>query len=196
MSMNHRYDARRVPAQVAWHMSCTIDRRACARSATSCMAATPTRHERTQCHRRGWLLERIGWGAMALVVAGAAVGAFGRGWLSETQAAAGETLTVKYSRLSRAHMPDELAVDWLPRDEEAVLWFARSYLDEFEVREIRPPPSAVVGSPDRIYYTFRTLSGTGRMNVRFTVQASRGGTLRGRLGTDDLEVVIRQFVFP
>lgn len=160
------------------------------------MAAIPTRHQRTQCHRRGWLLERSGWAAMAVVVAGAVAGVFGRGWLSETQAAAGEALTVRYSRLSRAHMPDELAVDWLPRDGEAVLWVARSYLDEFEVREIRPPPSAVAGSPDRIYYTFRAREPTARMNVRFTLQASRGGTLRGRLGTNDVEVAIRQLMFP
>jgi hypothetical protein len=133
---------------------------------------------------------------MAVVTAGAAAGAFGRGWLSETQAAAGEELTVRYSRLSRAHMPDELAVDWLPRDGEAVLWIARSYLDEFEVREIRPPPSAVVGSPERIYYTFGALDATARMNVRFTLQASQGGTLRGRLGTNDVEVAIRQLMFP
>jgi hypothetical protein len=160
------------------------------------MAAIPTRHQRTQCHRRGWMLERSGWVAMAVVVAGAVGGVFGRGLLSETEATVGEALTVRYSRLSRAHMPDELAVDWLPRDEEPVLWIARSYLDEFEVREIRPPPSAVAGSPDRIYYTFRALEPAARMNVRFTLQAARGGTLRGRLGTNDVEVAIRQLVFP
>jgi hypothetical protein len=160
------------------------------------MGATLTRYQRTQCYRRGWLLERIGWVAMAIVIAGAAGGVFGRGWFSETQAAAGDELTVRYSRLSRAHMPEELAVDWLPRDGEAALWIARSYLDEFEIREIRPPPSAVVGGSERIYYTFHALDATARMNVRFTLQALRGGTLRGRLGTNDVEVVIRQLMFP
>lgn len=160
------------------------------------MGATLTRHQRTRCYRRGWLLERLGWGAMAGVIIGAAAGLFGGGGLSETEAAAGETLTVRYSRLSRAHMPDELAVDWLPRDGEAVLWIARTYLDDFEIREIRPPPSAVVGGPDRIYYSFRALDATARMNVRFTLQASRGGTLRGRLGANDVEVAIRQLMFP
>jgi hypothetical protein len=159
------------------------------------MGATPTRYQRTQCYRRGWVIERIGWAAMAVVIAAAAAGAFGRGWVSETQAA-GEGLTVRYSRLSRAHMPDELAVDWRPRAEEAVLWFARSYLDEFEIREIRPPPVAVAGGPERVYYTFRALDATAPMSVRFTLQASRGGTLRGELGTSDSAVAIRQLVFP
>jgi hypothetical protein len=133
---------------------------------------------------------------MAVVVVGAAGGVFGRGWLSETQTTAGEALTVRYSRLSRAHMPEELAVDWLPLNGDPVLWIARSYLDEFDIREIRPPPSAVVSSTDRIYYTFRALDTSARMNVRFTLQASRGGTLRGRLGTSGVEVTIRQFMFP
>jgi hypothetical protein len=160
------------------------------------MGATFTRHQRTQCHRRGWLLERVGWVAMAVVVIGAAAGAFGRGWLSETQATAGEALTVRYSRLSRAHMPQELTVDWRPADADAVLWIARSYLDEFEIREVRPPPSSVVSGPERVYYTFRALDMSARMNVRFTLQASRGGTLRGRLGTNDVEVAVRQLMFP
>lgn len=160
------------------------------------MGAVPTRHERTQCYRRGWLLERSGWVAMAAVITGAAGGVFGRGWLSETQATAGQELTVRYERLSRAHLPQELTVDWRPRDGEAVVWLARSYIDEFEIREIRPPPSAVVGSPDRVYYTFRTFDVTARMNVRFTLVPAQGGTLRGRLGTNDVELTFRQLLFP
>jgi hypothetical protein len=160
------------------------------------MSATFTRHQRTQCHRRGWMLERLGWIAMAVVIISAAAGVFGRGCVSETQATAGEALTVTYSRLSRAHMPQELTVDWRSADADAVLWIERSYLDEFEIREVRPPPSAVVSGPERVYYTFRALGVGARMNVRFTLQASRGGTLRGRLGTNDVEVAIRQLMFP
>jgi hypothetical protein len=160
------------------------------------MAASLSRRQRTQCHRRGWLLERIGWVAMAVIVSGAVGGVFGGGWLSQAQASAGNALTVRYSRLGRAHTPDELAVDWLPRHGEAVLWIERSYLDEFEIREIRPPPASVVGSEERVYYRFPALDAGARVRVRFALQASRGGTLRGRLGADDAEVAIGQLMFP
>ena len=133
---------------------------------------------------------------MAVVVVCALAGVFGGGRLSQAEASAGDALTVRYARLSRAHMPDELAVEWLPRDGEAEIWIARRYLDEFEIREIRPPPSAVTAAADRVYYTFRRRDAAARMNVRFTLQASRGGTLRGRFGANDVEVAIRQFLFP
>jgi hypothetical protein len=110
MSMNDRYDARRVPARPKAAGVAYVARTAGAHVRVRLRAAwPPLRHvvSGTQCHRRGWLLERCGWVAMAVVVAGAAAGVFGRGWLSETQAAHGDALTVTYSRLSRAHMPDE-----------------------------------------------------------------------------------------
>src|SRR5688500_10852973 len=102
------------------------------------MALNLSRYERTRCYRLGWAFERAGWIAMAAILAAAAAGLFGHGWLSETEAAAGDALTVRYSRFFRAHSPIELAVEWLPGSQEPALWIARSYLDEFEIAEIRP----------------------------------------------------------
>lgn len=160
------------------------------------MALNPSRYERTRCIRRGWTFERAGWIGMALVMLGAAAGLFGGGLLTGREATAGDDLTVRYPRFARAHAPFDLAIDWLPRRQDASLWISRAFLDAVEVAEIRPTPSAVTAGHDRIYYTFRTSKPSERVGVMFRLKPEQGGELRGRIGSDDVEVEIRQFAFP
>jgi hypothetical protein len=176
-------------------MSCTAEvRTRC--DPKSGMSSNPSRYERTRCFRWGWVFERIGWIAMAAILAAAVVGLFGHGWLSESEAAVGDELIVKYSRFCRAHSPIELTVDWVPRGEQPTLWIARSYLDEFEIEEIRPTPSAVTLEADRIRYAFRSSEPGARAAVTFRLKAERGGPYRGRIGVHGLDVEVRQLVFP
>ena len=161
------------------------------------MSSNPSRYERTRCFRRGWVFERAGWLAMAVILAAAALGFFGHGWLSETEIAVGDQLIVKYARFCRAHSPIELAVDWLPAGQEPTLWISRSYLDEFKITEIRPTPSAVTLGADRIHYAFRSSNPAARVEVTFMLKPEHGGPYRGRIGVDDgLGVEVRQLVFP
>jgi len=125
------------------------------------------------------------------------LGIFGGGWFSRVEVKTGGALTVEYSRVSRARSPDVLRVNWRPRGEQSELWITRAYLEDFEIKEIRPAPAAVSIDHDRIYYTFRTREPAARAEVRFILKPERGGTIRGRVGcSNGLEVDIRQFVFP
>jgi len=159
------------------------------------MATSPSRYERTRCVRRGWVFERVGWAAMALIAIGGALGFFGGGWLSRAEARAGDDLVVEYARYARVGAPVEVIVEWVPRQRPA-LWLARSYLEEFAVEEIRPTPATVTAAADRIYYEFRALEPPRRVQVTFMLEPKRGGAVRGRIGADELDVEIRQFVFP
>jgi hypothetical protein len=142
------------------------------------------------------VFERVGWVAMAAVLIAAAVGLFGDGWLSEREVSAG-ALTAKYPRFCRAHAPLELAVEWLPRQEPAALWISRSYLDGFEIAEIRPTPSGVTVDAGRMHYTFRTARPHAPVSVTFMLKPKRGGSFIGRVGLEgELDVEIRHFVFP
>jgi hypothetical protein len=161
------------------------------------MASNPSRYERTRCFRRAWVFERVGWIVMAAILVAAAVGLFGHGWLSDAKAGAGDELVVDYSRFGRAHSPIELAVEWLARGQEPTLWISRPYLDEFEITEIRPTPSAVTLEPDRIVYAFRSGTPEARLAVTFMLKAEHGGRYRGRIGAGDGPAVeIRQFLVP
>ena len=161
------------------------------------MPSSPSRFERTRCFRLGWMFERVGWIAMAAVLIAAVGGLFGNGWLSEREVSAGGALTAKYSRFGRAHAPLELVVEWLPRQEPAALWISRSYLDGFEIAEIRPTPSGVTVDAGRMHYTFRTAKPHAPVRVTFMLKPKRSGSFVGRVGLDDeLDVEIRHFIFP
>jgi protein-L-isoaspartate(D-aspartate) O-methyltransferase len=162
-----------------------------------CMAASPSRYERTRCFRRGWALERAGWLAMAVVAAAAAVGLFGDGWISDASASAGDSLTVAYPHFARSEAPFEVTVDWSPRGQEAGLWIERSYLEQIEIEEIRPAPAAVRIGRDRIHYVFEALEAETRVRVTFRLEPQHAGAIRGRIGADDdLAVEVRHLVFP
>jgi hypothetical protein len=88
------------------------------------------------------MLERAGWIAMVAALLGAGAGLFGGGLLSDSEATAGDELTIDYPRFARAHAPLDVTIDWLPRQEEASLWISRAFLDGFEIAEIRPTPSS------------------------------------------------------
>jgi hypothetical protein len=134
---------------------------------------------------------------MAAASIAAAVGLFGNGPWSGGQATARDALIVHYPRFSRAHAPLELSVEWLPRQQDAELWIARSYLDNFDVEEILPTPAGVTIGASRIYYTFRVREPVARIRARFGLRPKHGGRISGRMGSDDeLEVEVRQFVFP
>jgi hypothetical protein len=159
------------------------------------MAGSPSRYERTRCVRRGWVLERVGWVAMALIAICGALGFFGGGWLSRAEARAGDGLAIEYMRYARVGAPLEMVVDWVPQ-QQPTLWVARPYLDAFAVEEIRPTPAAVTAAADRIYYEFRALEPQRRVHVTFTLEPKKSGAVRGRIGAGELDVEVRQFVFP
>jgi hypothetical protein len=160
------------------------------------MASPPSRFERTRCFRRGWVFERVGWIAMAAVLLATAAGLFGNGWLSEREVSAGDSFMVRYPRFARAHSPFDLGVDWVLPQQEAALSISRSYLDGFEIAEIRPAPSAVTAGPDRTYYTFRTSEPHAHVGVTFTLRPKHGGRFSGTVGSRDAEVEVRQLVYP
>lgn len=134
---------------------------------------------------------------MGIALFAAAMGLFGGGAFSDSEARAGKELTVKYPRFFRAHGPFELTVDWLPRQQPASLWISRAFLSDFEIAEIQPTPSAVTASGDRIYYAFGASEPSARVGVTFRLKSERGGVFRAHIGSgDDLDVEIQQFAFP
>lgn len=160
------------------------------------MPDSPSRYERTRCYRRGWLFERAGWLVMAALVAAAAAGVFGGGWLSSAHATR-DGFTVEYPRFARAHSPLELTVEWQAQQPETVVWLARAYVDRFDVEEIRPTPAAVTVGPDRIHYTFRARDAGTHVAASFMLEARSAGALRGKLGVESgPELETRQWIFP
>jgi hypothetical protein len=161
------------------------------------MARALSRYGHTRCFRLGWAFERAGWVVMATIVCSAVAGLFGDGPFSSVEATAG-ALAARYPRFARAHAPLDVDVEWATTENEADVWIARAYLDEFEIDDVRPAPAAVTLERDRVYYTFRLSGESDRARVSFRLRPEHAGRIGGALGVgSNAEVVeLRHLIFP
>ncbi|HWP35669.1 MAG TPA: hypothetical protein VNM66_08735 [Thermodesulfobacteriota bacterium] len=148
--------------------------------------------------RRLWTLQRIGWGAMALVVAAALLGLFGSGPLSRAAAGDERSLRVTYERFARREAATELTLRVAAGAPERVrVWFDRSYLDRFAVEAIAPRPESEDQGPERVVYVFRVGAAEAPVAVTFGLRPRRAGLAHARVGVvAGPSLAFRQFVYP
>lgn len=143
--------------------------------------------------QRGWVIQRVGWAVMALVLAAAAAGLFGGGPLSRAEAQAG-ALRVEYPRFARREAVTTLKVHLPPaREGEAHLWLERAYLEKLRIARIEPPPARVLAGAQRITYAFAAEGGAA---VSIHLQFIDSGALAGTLGSGAAALAVRHFVYP
>lgn len=151
--------------------------------------------------RRGWRMERVAWGAMALVLVAATLGLFGYGPLSRATAGSPEGLSMEYDRFQRAKAPTEYRFDVDPAlaaDGRLRLRFDRSLLDEVELQSVVPEPEAVRAGPGYTEFEFAVAPGAQRAaRVEFQFQPSTFGRVRGRVSAPGAPpAIVDQIVFP
>jgi hypothetical protein len=157
-----------------------------------------TRYERTRHYRLGGWLERLGWLVIAAAVTAAALGAFGGGWLSETEVASADGgVVTKYERFWRSGTPFDLQVTWRAQPGEATVWIGTAYLEHFVVDVVTPQPARVAIGGDRISYAFLVEPGAARAQATFRLAARESGSFGGELGVMGAgSVAIRQRIYP
>jgi hypothetical protein len=145
---------------------------------------------------RAWIVERIGWSAMGLLVVAGLLGAFANGPLSWTEVSDG-TLSVRYERILRDEGNGELeiriaAIGSLPA--EVVL--SADFLASHRVMGIEPEPAESKGRPDgSVAYRF---DGAGGGVVATIDTRPRGiGPSATRIsGPGGSSVELHQFTLP
>jgi hypothetical protein len=101
-----------------------------------------------------WRWQRVGWIVMALILAAALAGAFGRGPISKTRAGNRE-LAVAYERIIRHGDSEQIEfVAGAASDTVVELAILRRYLAKFEVQAISPEPESQRDAGDFIIYEF------------------------------------------
>jgi hypothetical protein len=149
--------------------------------------------------RRGWVVERIGWIGLLLVLIAAALGAFGRGPLSQrTRVSKDGSLTVQYDAIGRSRAPCEVCLRWSnpPGAHEITVAISRGYLDRVTVKEIEPPPLTVEAAADEMRYRFLVNSESAQTEVRFRLHMETIGSAAATLTVADQQISIQQFVLP
>ena len=147
--------------------------------------------------RRDWIVQRIGWVLMALVIMAGALGLFGNGPLArrETSSAA---LRFEYEWLLHQHAQ----TTWLltphapPRDGRYRLALDADWAQHFRIEDIEPRPQVAELSGGRWVYEFRAEGGRAAP-IQFHVEPRESGLFEGSVQLDDAPpLAVTQFVYP
>ncbi len=151
--------------------------------------------------RASWMVQRIGWLAMALLVVAALLGLTGGGGALNvvSMGAEGGPLCLLYHSPARKHAITEVEVTLRTNDDgTARMWFSRDYIDTMELSQINPQPEQVEAAADRLIFTFNAADASQPIRVTFSFKPLHMGTLSGRVGLDSAETAFefQQFILP
>ena len=151
--------------------------------------------------RRSWVVQRVGWGIMALATLAALLGLFGRGPLSRTTAGKeSEPLSVEYNRFGRFQSPTTLRVHLTPDAGHKSLvrvWLDRNYLENVQLQQVTPEPERVEVGSERLIYVFQLSELNQSTAVTFYLQMEQIGFLPGQVGLVEGQTLnFNQFIYP
>lgn len=151
--------------------------------------------------RRFWIVERVGWVIMAIVVAAGALGLFSSGPLSRRQVGdpAG-LLTVEHQRFARLQAPVEIRLTLSPAATAAgtvSLRLERDLVDALEIERMRPQPLRMWADGGGLRLDVAVAEPGRPAEIRVYTKPGRVGTLDGGIGLAGREAArFSQFVYP
>jgi hypothetical protein len=151
--------------------------------------------------RKEWTAERIGWVLMALFVAAALLGLFGRGPLSSrTAGTEGGPLRVEYQRFIRFNSPQELHLFVDPQsvqNGELRLVIAGDFPTANTHIDISPDPESVELSSGRMVYVWQVTEPQAPMQISFHFFPMQMFSQNSSFAPEGAaEIEISQFVYP
>lgn len=149
-------------------------------------------------HRREWIVQRVGWGAMILVVVAAVLGLLGPGPLSRVSVGDEQSLLVEYQRFGRLETTDELRirVAGAAASGDLRIWIDRQLLERGQILQIVPQPRQTRSEADRIVFEFDAAE-EKPVVVRVSVRPDHPGRVSGRIGVEGgASVSLSQFTYP
>jgi hypothetical protein len=147
--------------------------------------------------KREWLIQRIGWTLMLLVMCSALLGVFGSGPVSKTVINQSDKLSLEYERFARYESPTSLKikVNSPGENNEAHIWISRNYLDDVKIERIVPEPQNVRAEGEWLVYVFkRGAPGDLVVKLDFTTQVF--GRVSGVVASQGVQLTINQFIYP
>ena len=151
--------------------------------------------------RREWVVERIGWGLMALLVIAALFGLLGGGPLSQATAGGeGGPFQVQYGRFVRHRAPTDMEITLQPgavQEDKARVWVDREWLDTIDLQSVLPEPDSMQAGGDRLIYVFELDEPGAPASIKFDYMPVKYGARIVSVGLDGGESVsFNQVVYP
>ena len=151
----------------------------------------------TPFQRREWIVQRIGWVLLALLLLAGALGLFGSGPLAERSLDNGAA-RLEYERFVRSDADTRwtLTLHQPAAGGTADIAIDADFAANFEIVSIQPAPSATALSAGRWVYSFETRD-SGEVPVVFIVQSRKIGRHDGTIAVADAApFVISQLTYP
>lgn len=148
--------------------------------------------------RREWLIERLGWGVIAAILAAGLLGALGPGLLGTREATSSDgALRAKYSLVERYDAPNVLELWLTPETTNHTLEFSRSFMDSITVEQFVPPPASSTSRSGKIALQFHTETDTTEHKVVCRYKHNHFGLLKYEIGLAGRQPLqIQQLVLP
>ncbi len=154
--------------------------------------------------RREWVIQRIAWVVMGLVVVAALLGFLGSNgpFATATLTAPDDSFQVEYVRIDHHNAVSELEITIAPEmveDGQVRLWFDSAFIHNLGVESVLPEPESVESGSERVTYVFAVsdFDARGPLDVTFSYDREGYWWQHGHLGVEGGgDVELRQFVFP
>jgi len=142
-------------------------------------------------HRKGWIIQRIGWCLMFAFLIAALLGLFGEGPLSNKKLQAGN-ISVEYERFCRYEHGMKIKLQ-SKQENISTVSFPQDYLENFRVGEIVPEPDKQLASAGYIHYQFE---GSENNSITFYLSPLKRKTVKGILRANSNSFAIKHTIYP
>ncbi|HEV7330568.1 MAG TPA: hypothetical protein VGN63_05960 [Flavisolibacter sp.] len=149
-------------------------------------------NERIDLHKKGWVIQRVGWVFMLLVILAAALGTFGNGILSKATIEKGNA-KVEYQRFYRyeAEMPMQIFVRNVHGP--ATISLPESYVKQFKILRIIPEPQEYFIQSGYVSYIFNASSD---FLASFYIRPENPGIIEGVIHVNNTPVSLQHLIYP
>ncbi|SHJ64361.1 hypothetical protein SAMN02745194_03036 [Roseomonas rosea] len=148
--------------------------------------------------RRVWRFQRIGWGAMALVVLLGMAGVFGGGPLAQASARSADgAIEAEWEWIERIGRDSQLRIRGLaPHRGPLELRLEGGLAGPVEISGIEPQPAGESRAPGRIWLRFDPPPEGERAEILLKLRSSRPGIVSGQLAIGEAAIPLRLVVLP
>jgi hypothetical protein len=143
-------------------------------------------------HKKGWIIQRVGWVILFIALIAAILGLFGSGILSD-EYVTGPEGTIQFERFARFEAPMELCIDARPRNSFLEVAFPLTYFSGMELERIQPAPTAQAFENGNIVYRFAVREIT---QVKFYFIPESTGKITAQLQINKEPYSIHHFIYP
>jgi hypothetical protein len=143
-------------------------------------------------HKKGWVVQRVGWIILVLILIAASLGLFGNGLLSKSSAGERNAI-IYYERFARFESQTELNLQVQNVADGVEVRIPQSYIHSMEVEKVIPEPTRQRLEPDYLVLFFDA-KGSASLSVVFNPE--RTGTVAAVIEVNGERIPISHFIYP